>query len=157
MSKADPTDRLDLRDLAQRYADAIDRRDVNDLVGLFTPDGSMGVYEHGETESVLEYHGLDKIAEILGLVTIYAATFHIVANHRCQVDGSTATGTTYCLARHLVESNTGAKDIEMLIRYDDTYLKRDDDWYFTRRDIRRQWTVERAAERQKVPTSAEGL
>lgn len=157
MTNTNPTDRLDLRDLAQRYADAIDRRDVTDLTDLFTEDGSMGVYEHGETDSVLEYRGIEELASVLGLVTIYAATFHIVANHRCAVDGSTATGTTYCLARHLVESDAEVKDIEMLIRYDDSYRKTGGQWQFTRRDIRRQWTVERAAERAKVPTKVSDL
>ena len=157
MTGTDPSDRLDLRDLAQRYADAIDRRDVEDFVGLFTDDASMGVYEHGEKESVLEYRGAAGIAEIMGLVTIYASTFHVVANHLCKVDGSNATGTTYCLARHLVESGAGVRDIEMLIRYDDVYRKSTDEWQFTRRDIRRQWTVESPAERAKVPTSLDEL
>jgi ketosteroid isomerase-like protein len=157
VSTTDPTDRLDLRDLAQRYAEAVDRRDVDAFVELFTPDASMGVFEHGEDASVAEYRGRAELATVLELVTFYAATFHIVANHRCDVSGSDATGTTYCLARHLIESDSGAKDIEMLIRYDDTYRKTGGDWQFTRRDIRRQWTVEQRAERAKMPISAEGL
>lgn len=152
-----PADRLDLRDLAVAYADAIDRRSVGHFSALFADDASMGVYEHGQTNPTLEYRGSEELAAVMGLVTIYAATFHMVANHRCEVDGSRATGTTYCLARHLVESDAGTKDIEMLIRYDDAYVRTDDGWKFARRDIRRQWTVERPAERAPVPRAIEDL
>jgi len=145
-------ERLDILDLAQAYADTIDRRDTEAFVSLFEPDGDLRIFEHGELVPTAQYRGRDQLAGVMGLVTIYPSTFHLVANHRCAIAGDRATGVTYTSARHLVERSTGLIDLEMLIRYEDQYRRRDGAWRFQRRDVFRQWTTEHAAERAPLPT-----
>ncbi|HMC69221.1 MAG TPA: nuclear transport factor 2 family protein, partial [Mycobacteriales bacterium] len=59
-----------------------------------------------------------------------------VANHRCDVQGDTATGETYCIAHHV----KGTDDFVMHIRYEDQYVRTPDGWRMKQRDLRLLWT-----------------
>ena len=37
------------------------------------------------------------------LLASYSTTFHLMANHTCEVDGDLGSGEVYCLAHHLTE------------------------------------------------------
>lgn len=144
-------DRLALRELVDRYASAVDARDADAFAALFTPDAVLAVYEREDAEPVVEYRGHDALRDVMDLLRHYSATFHLMANHLCAIrapDG--ATGETYCMAHHLTEAAGGATDLVMYIRYRDAYTRTGDGWRFARRDVLRQWTEERPAERRPL-------
>ena len=143
-------DRLALRELVDRYASAVDARDAGAFAGLFTPDGSLAVYEAEGGEPVVEYRGHAALREVMALLRHYTATFHLMANHVCEMGDGAASGETYCMAHHLTEGEGGATDLVMYIRYRDAYARTPDGWRFARRDVLRQWTEERPAERRPL-------
>lgn len=143
-------DLLALRALVDRYARAVDARDAHAFAGLFTADGVLAVYESEDAPPTVEYRGHDALREVMDLLRAFSSTFHVMANHICETAGAEATGEVYCMAHHLTEGAGGATDLVMYIRYRDAYAKTSAGWRFLRRDVRRQWTEERPAERRPL-------
>jgi hypothetical protein len=143
--------RLELRDLIDGYARAADRRDRAAFEALFAPDATLTVTRPGTEPHT--YRGAAQIGEIVPRLGHYVATFHLVANHWCSVDGHVASGESYCQAHH-VRAGSGdqpAVDLELTIRYLDTYARADPDrtdagrsdhgaWRFTSREVHILWT-----------------
>ena len=140
-------DRLALRDLSDRYARAVDRRDVEAIVELFTDDAALSVYEPATAEAPSRVRrGRAEIAEIPRLIARYPKTFHFVGNALYEIDDDLATGEVYCVAHHLIDDPEGATDHVMLIRYIDTYLRCDDRrWRISDRRLLVDWTEEHRA------------
>lgn len=112
----------EIRQLAARYALALDQRDVAGLVSLFVPDVNVG--RHGVGREALA-HWWDPILRPYGI------TFHLIGNHIIDfIDDDHATGVVYCRPEHEV----GDLWIVMPMQYWDTYERRDGRWYFVRRE-----------------------
>ena len=94
--------------------------------------------------------GPDELREVAKLLSSYSTTFHLMANHTCEIEGALATGEVYCLAHHLTEEGAAGDNTLMVIRYRDRYAKLDGAWRFARRDVMRQWTEHHAAERARL-------
>lgn len=143
-------DLLALRALVDRYARAVDARDAGAFAGLFTADGVLAVYETEDADPVVEYRGHDALRDVMDLLRTFSSTFHLMANHLCETAGAEATGEVYCMAHHLTEDAGGATDLVMYIRYRDRYALTPAGWRFARRDVLRQWTEERPAQRRPL-------
>ena len=143
-------DRLALRTLVDRYAATVDARDAGAFAALFTAEAVLAVYETEDGEPVVEYRGHEGLREVMGLLRSFTSTFHLMANHLCEIEGDRADGEVYCMAHHLTEDGAAATDLVMYIRYRDAYARTPDGWRFARRDVLRQWTEERPAERRPL-------
>jgi uncharacterized protein YneR len=51
---------------------------------------------------------------------------------------------TYCLAHHVKVEDSERSLMIAAIRYLDTYVKQDDIWYFSQRELMVDWTETRA-------------
>jgi hypothetical protein len=111
----------EIRQLAARYALALDSRDVVTLVSLFVED-----VETGDGRS-----GRAALAEWFDpVLRPYAITFHLIGNHVIDfVDDDHATGIVYCRG----EIQEGGRWIVQAIQYRDDYERRGGHWYFVRR------------------------
>src|SRR5262249_15637935 len=138
----DPTsDLVALRDLVQAYAEGCDSRDAALLRSCFADGATLTVHwVDRDATSMVFPAGADQIPEGLGR---YDLTFHVIGNHRAQVDGDAATGHTYCVAHHV----TGTDDLVMAIRYDDTYRREADGWRIAERHLRHLWTEHTTVQR----------
>jgi hypothetical protein len=121
-----------IRELAWRYANAIDRRDMDALIGLYDedvelPDGSRG------REAV-------RRAMVPALEQVRITILH-VGNHVIDFDGpnlngpnsdglARAHGAVYCHGEVQTDEETW---ITQAIHYSDRYLQRDGRWYFASR------------------------
>jgi hypothetical protein len=150
---ADLGKRLLLRELVDSYAIAVDKRDAERFVSLFLPGGVLTVYEPDVPEAVVTFTGSDELRSVTNLLQNFGTTFHLMANHLCQINGDMATGEVYCLANHLLESDSGLVNLCMYIRYYDSYALTADGWRFAQRDVRRQWTEERPADLKPLDLS----
>jgi hypothetical protein len=136
-------DARSLSHLVDAYADAVDRRDATDLVGLFTPDGRLRVQaEEGPVES--SYEGA-AIADLLATVAGYDRTFHHIGGRVFvagpEGGGVGATGRVHCLAHHYQRTSNGPVDLLMMIRYLDGYDRADDgSWLISDRQVVVDWT-----------------
>jgi hypothetical protein len=115
--------REEIRQLAARYAVALDSRDVRTLVELFvddvrTADGGVG---------------RDALAAWFDpILRPYGITFHFIGNHVIDlVDDDHATGIVYCRPEHEV----GDLWVVMPVQYWDRYERRAGRWYFKSRSV----------------------
>ena len=130
----DLADEKALLDLAYRYARAVDRRDADGLVSVFTEDGIIA-----RPGSVWQGH--EKLRGIIArLNTMYGATLHTVRNQTAAIDGDSAEGETYCVAMHILKSDDDKRTrMDMGIRYQDSFVRQDGVWRFTRRELIVDW------------------
>jgi SnoaL-like domain len=139
-------DRAALRELVDRYAEAVDDRRGAAMAELFVPDGRLLVHEADSGEQSHAYHGRSELAEVAAeMERLYLRTFHLVANFVCRLDGDRASGTPYCIAHHLRDDGRGLQVIVMPVRYRDSYLRTDQGWRFEERICTVQWRERRPA------------
>lgn len=136
------TARLELRDLIDGYARAADGRDRVAFEALFAPDATVTVHRPGRPPHT--YRGATEIGEIVPNLERYVSTFHLVANHWCEVAAARATGESYCQAHHVLaaDDDHGATDVVLTIRYRDSYVRSGPSWRFATRDVHILWTAE---------------
>lgn len=126
--------RDEIRQLACRYAWAIDSRDLDTLVSLFVPDVRVGRGSSGR-EALRE--AFDSSLREIGVSILF------VGNHIIDFqDADHATGIVYCRG----QIQDGQRFIEQAIQYRDRYERRDGVWLFVRR-IHVLWYGVETAER----------
>lgn len=141
----DTEDRLELRALVDAYARAVDDKDVDAVVALFTEDGRLLSHLMPGTEVeplVRQGHEMLRRALEAGLAQ-YVRTTHVVGGQVLELDGASASGTTVCLAHHVYERDAGRRLLVMAIRYEDGYERRHGLWRFTERRLRLDWQDDR--------------
>jgi ketosteroid isomerase-like protein len=110
-----------IRQLAARYALALDSRDLDTLCGLFVPDVRVSREERGRAALRAAF-----AAQLAPLgVTILNVGTHVID----LLDAEHATGHVYCKA----EIQEGPRWLHQAILYRDVYERRDGLWYFARR------------------------
>jgi len=125
--------RDEIRQLAYRYAYAIDARDVDQLVSLFVPDVRVGK----EVGHEALRRSFDESLSSIGVSILF------VGNHLVDFqDADHATGIVYCRG----QIQDGERWIEQAIQYRDTYERHAGDWLFVRR-VHVLWYGVEAAER----------
>ncbi|MSQ25893.1 MAG: nuclear transport factor 2 family protein [Dehalococcoidia bacterium] len=120
-----PLDRLlsldQIRQLASRYAHAVDSRDLHSLAALFVDDVSLGA--GGTGRDALKRNFDTRLRR-------FTTTIHFVCNHIIDFDSADrAHGLVYTRAEHEMES----KWIVLALQYQDTYERRAGQWFFVRR------------------------
>ncbi len=127
------TPHQEIRALACRYAQSVDRRDWAQLAGLFTEDAVI----EGPGFTL---PGRDAILAGMRPLDQYRATQHHVHNQLVEVDGAAATAETYCIANHVYTRDGVDRKLDWGVRYQDSLVLHDGRWLFTRRTILLDWT-----------------
>lgn len=126
--------RDEIRQLAFRYALAIDARDLDALVSLFVPDVRAGRDRRGRDALRAVF---DRSLSAIGVSILF------VGNHLIDFESpDRGTGVVYCRA----QIQDGEKWIEQAIRYGDVYERREGRWLFVRR-VHALWYGVETAER----------
>lgn len=129
-----------LRELAEIYASAVDRRDPMRLVSAFHPDATLAVYDVGADKPTSEMVGHESISKVTERIARYVATFHMLGQSTLWRNGDEIHAETYCTAHHLT-SDDDPQDKVMYIRYHDNFRIGDDGHYrIWRREVRPEWT-----------------
>jgi hypothetical protein len=127
-----------LRQLVDRYADAVDRRDESALAALFTANGSLRVQaDEGPVENEW-FQG--NLARSLEPLRPYHRTFHHVGGAVFDAIPDGAEGRVHCLAHHYQRTDSGPVDLAMMIRYHDRYERPEGRWLIAERRVAIQWT-----------------
>jgi hypothetical protein len=127
-----------LRQLVDRYADAVDRRDESALVALFTIEGTLRVQaDDGPVEN--EWSGAD-LSRSLEPLRPYRRTFHHIGGAVFDATPDGASGRVQCLAHHYQRTDSGPVDLVMVIRYHDRYDRREGRWLIAERRVAIEWT-----------------
>lgn len=145
-------DRLELRELVDAYARALDRRDPAAVAALFVEDGRLvTTFPPGSEEVPLVRTGRAAIADALGRgLSRYHATTHVIANHvvdlRPSPDSNTVNGETSCLAHHVYQGPGARRILVMALRYHDSYVRATHEprhWRFAERRLVLEWSEDR--------------
>jgi ketosteroid isomerase-like protein len=136
----DLLDRDALRRLVERYATAVDHRDVASAAGCFVPEGRLRVGDDAPLE------GRDAIVSALGRLSRYEVTAHLLGHSNHVVDGDRATGESSCRAHHVYEDAGVRRDWVMAIRYVDRYVRAGDGWRIEDRHLVVDWLEDRPLE-----------
>jgi hypothetical protein len=116
--------RDEIRQLAERYALAIDTRDLDALVALFVPDVDCGRWGRGQNALRESFE-----SQLRGM----GPTVMLVANHVIDFhDDHRAHGVVY----GIVEASRPEGWVRQAIQYHDAYERCADTWLFARRDHR---------------------
>ena len=111
-----------IRQLAARYAVAVDARDLDSLVELFVDDVRVGGDAHGR--GALRAFFERSLSDV-------GVTILNVGTHVIEIEGDDhASGIVYCRG----EVQVGTQWIVQAIQYRDRYERRGGHWYFVRRD-----------------------
>src|SRR5437667_8876172 len=136
-SPDDAATRQELRALAERYAQGVDRRDVDTFVALFHPDAVITIHDPSESTEPRELRGVERLAKVPEVITRYAKTFHVLGQSTYDIADGEATGEVYCIAHHLTPDVHGGTNYVMYIRYEDTYrTDAEGTWKFAQRRLR---------------------
>jgi 3-phenylpropionate/cinnamic acid dioxygenase small subunit len=146
VSAPEPADEVALRNLAYRYAQAVDRRDPVGYVSVFDPAARVHVYNTDSPErAVSDMTGHEQLAQVPELIKRFDRTYHFVGNTGYDVNGDAATGEVYCQAHHLTEAAEQSTDLVLFMRYQDTYRRGADGWRIVERRAFVDWTEIREA------------
>ena len=115
-----------IRQLAERYSLAVDGKDLDGVVAMFTEDVDFGQFGTGR-EGARNRYDTD--------LRKYHCTMHFVGNHVIDFDDDDhAHGVVYCRAYHHVPEPDHWFDIA--VAYWDTYERVGDEWLFRQRQPR---------------------
>ncbi len=135
MDTSELSDRIALRDLACRYASAVDKVDLERLGDVFCEDAELSLPYRQET-----HNGRAAIVKVIGQIDdFFDATFHAVHNQLIELQGDTASGETYCIALHFSSRDGGRQRYDMCIRYQDQMRRENGVWRFARRELQVDW------------------
>jgi hypothetical protein len=123
---------LAIQQLAFRYAAAVDARDLDALVSLFTPDVRVGRNESGRAALRAWFDEILRGSRV---------TIHLVGNHVVDFDDRDhARGIVYC-QDELEHPHSGSWQRGKL-QYWDQYRRVGETWYFARRQFHRWYLVD---------------
>lgn len=118
----------EIRELAQLYSRALDRRDMALLRTLFTADGTQSL------GSVFQGTADELIAMLDQAMPYMRYTGHHVCNHLISVSGDQAEGEVYALVYHILPDGKGGSVEDVTgVRYLDRYRKEHGRWCFAHR------------------------
>jgi hypothetical protein len=141
-----------IRDLALRYALAVDGKDLDTLATLFVADVDNGRYGSGP-QGVKAFYDRS--------LRNFHCSMHLVANHVIDFDDEDHShGIVYCRAHHHVLEPEHWFDVALA--YFDTYERVGDGWRFRRRRVRSWYRQEfghpeHGSERVPATAAASGL
>jgi uncharacterized protein (TIGR02246 family) len=111
-----------IRQLAWRYAYALDRRDIDALMALYAEDVEVGRHHRGR--QALHDEMVPALRQVR--ITILHVGTHVIDF----VDDDHATGGVYC---HAEVQTDERRWINQAIHYTDRYVRQDGRWYFAAR------------------------
>ena len=147
-------DKIELRELVERYALAADTRNPDMFGACFAQDGVNRTPKIPESLGpTLERRGRDVIGPtILGLKKYYATMHAVVGQVIDDTDPDHPTGVVACLANHVEHHNGELTNHSWSLHYHDTYVREDGKWRIAQRELYCDWV-----ERRPVRYLREGL
>lgn len=116
------TDFENIHRIINDYCWYADTRDVDAIVGLFALDGVM----NAEPAGLGVFEGRDALLKFYGdLLPQHEYSQHIAGNHRIDIDGDEAAGTSYYLMQGAIK---GAGPISAGGYFEDRFVRSADGW-----------------------------
>ncbi len=121
-----------LRRLVEQYARAVDQRDPELLLGVFTADAVLSTLRG-------EVRGHEQLRSIPRRLERYRATMHLLGSHHTEADDDGARGWTDCVAHHVYEHDGVERVHVMYLRYHDRFRATELGWRIAERRLELLW------------------
>ncbi len=135
------TDRIEIQDLINTYAQCADNREAQKQAELFTENAVVKVFSGKESQPVQVLTGRKELAEAFQTLNQYDVTTHFNGQSIISINGDTASNESYCLAHHIKYAEKTL--LVMSIRYRDKLVKQNSKWLFAERDLFIDWVDNR--------------
>jgi 3-phenylpropionate/cinnamic acid dioxygenase small subunit len=136
------SDHVEIGQLLQRYAKALDDKDYARLDAVFTPDAVTN-YDLGGVDDIgnrTTYARMRALFE--SFCSVFSFTSHLISPPLVELAGDTATAETRLLATHGFERKTGEKGTWFVIGfYRDTLVRTPAGWRICERHFTGQQTI----------------
>ena len=129
-------DRAQINDILVRYAEGLDRRDLDAVRSCFAPD------VRAEYGGVVLDPGVDPLVEHVSIVSTFVGSMHLLGNVIVDLDGDTAHSTCRCVAYVLRETPDGVRLFMRGLTYEDRWARLDAGFRITDRRHVPEWSVE---------------
>jgi ketosteroid isomerase-like protein len=128
-------DRMEITDLLNRYATALDDRDWTRLATCFTPD-AVGLYGPvlGRRDG---FAAIEQLCR--GALEPLDSSHHMITNHEIEIDGDTARARCYLQAQHTKRGTPGGDNFVIAGAYIDELVRTADGWRIRQRELRVIW------------------
>ena len=115
-------------------------------MALFTEDTHFVVYmDAKDPKPTQELRSRDALAPVFADLNKYAATMHFLGQSTIlTLSGDRGTGEVYCIAHHLTVDGAKRSVMIAMLRYADTYAKKDGAWLYAERLLYVDWIEQRA-------------
>jgi hypothetical protein len=134
------SDRAEISDVLVRYAEGLDRRDLDAVRSCFAPD------VRAEYAGVVLEPGVDALVEHVAIVSTFAGSMHLLGNVVVELDGDTAHSTCRCVAYVLRETPGGVRLFMRGLTYEDRWSRLDARFRIIERRHVPEWSVEAPVE-----------
>lgn len=125
----DIADKFEIQELLTAYAHAIDRRDINALDQMFTPDADI---DYSVTGGI--HGGLKEIKPFLETsLALFKASQHFVTNPLIRLDGDRATSRCLLFNPMVMDRDGAAHTLFIGAWYDDELVRTEDGWRISKR------------------------
>lgn len=122
----------ELRGLLQRYARAVDDRDIEALEALFHPEA--------EITGARGALGLEAWLDTMRAPRTFPQSMHMIGDPLIDLRNAEAADLdTYAVVHQLSDPASGQGDLTLGIRYLDEAVLHEERWVFVRRDSRTLW------------------
>lgn len=136
-----------MRELAHRYAAAVDDRDFAAVAALFALDGVLALPRPPKhLDPIIEHVGPAGVLDGLKALEGVPRTFHALVGE--VYDGT--RGRIACIAHHLLERDGMITDYVWHLRYLDDYVETAQGWRFARRDVHVDIVESRVVDRART-------
>jgi ketosteroid isomerase-like protein len=128
-------DHMEITDLLNRYATALDDRDWKRLATCFTPD-AVGLYGPvlGRRDG---FAAIEQLCR--GALEPLDSSHHMITNHEIEIDGDTARARCYLQAQHTKRGTPGGDNFVIGGTYTDELVRTADGWRIRQRELRMIW------------------
>ena len=126
-----------ISDLLDDYADGIDRRDFEQVAGLFAPDARLDYSSSGAPVGTRD----EVIAWLQTSLGAVALTQHLLTNRRIRIDGDAATATTELFNPLLFDADGSTQLLLLGGRYEDRLQRTGEGWQIIDRVHTTTWTA----------------
>ena len=138
LSLQEISDRFELQDLANKYADIIDKKTFDQLRDIFTQDAYIDYSATGGAAGNLE----EIIAFLKDAMTIFLNSQHLNANIQIKVSGDEAIGRVMCFNPMETRHKDGSRNMFMCgIWYVDKYVRTPKGWRIKERVEEKSWML----------------
>jgi SnoaL-like protein len=129
LSAQEMSDRLELQQLLISYSEAIDRREFDELDGVFTADAYI---DYRATGGIDGHYPQVKAWLAETLPKFFERNVHMLGLPAIKLDGDTATARTYCF-NPMVLKGEKPKIMQVGVYYEDEFVRTGSGWRMSRR------------------------